>query len=165
MEKGKLSQEVGKSGGKWGKRMFLGTYAHTLDEKGRLSIPSRFRDVLSEKQLPEKMIVTQGLDMCLVGYPTNEWKVFEEKIVNRPMNKSDDRYFIRRLLAGATECSLDKQGRIMLPTALRKYAGLERDAVLVGVSNRIEIWSPERWEKYLAEGKSLEAIAEQIEDL
>ncbi|MCD4812405.1 division/cell wall cluster transcriptional repressor MraZ [bacterium] len=145
--------------------MFLGTYTHTVDEKGRLSIPSRFRDVLSEKQLPEKVIVTQGLDACLVGYPVNEWKIFQEKIVNRPMNKSDDRYFIRRLLAGATECTLDKQGRIMLPAALRNYAGVTREAVVVGVSNRIEIWSPERWEKYLHDGKSLEEIAEQIEDL
>ncbi|MCK5242015.1 division/cell wall cluster transcriptional repressor MraZ [bacterium] len=145
--------------------MFLGTFEHNLDEKGRLSIPVRFREVLSEKQLPEKMIITQGLDACLFGYPLDEWKRFQEKIVSRPMNKSDERYFIRRLLAGATECSFDKQGRIMLPGSLRDYAGLEREAVLVGVSNRIEIWSPKRWREYLESGKSLEDIAEQIQDL
>jgi len=164
-DRGKLSQEVGKSGGKWGKFMFLGTYEHNLDDKGRLSIPSRFREILSEKQLPEKLIITQGLDTCLFGYPLNEWKLFEEKIVSRPLNKSDNRYFIRRLLAGATECTLDKQGRIMLPASLRQYAGLDREAVIVGVSNRIEIWSLQRWHDYMENGKPLEDIAEQIQDL
>ncbi|MBN1596501.1 division/cell wall cluster transcriptional repressor MraZ [candidate division FCPU426 bacterium] len=145
--------------------MFLGTFSHNIDEKGRLSIPSRFREVLSEKQLPERLVVTQGLDACLFGYPLLEWKKFEEKIMSRPLTRSDDRYFIRRLLAGATECVLDKQGRIMLPLALRNYAGLEREAVIVGVSTRIEIWSPKRWQEYLASGKSLEDIAEQIQEL
>lgn len=145
--------------------MFLGTYEHTLDEKGRLAIPSRFREVLIEKQLPEHFIITQGLDACLFGYPLDEWKQFEEKIISRPMNKGDDRYFVRRLFAGAIDCPLDKQGRIMLPTGLRQHAGLNREAVIVGVSNRIEIWSPERWKHYVENGKSLEEIAEQIQDL
>lgn len=144
---------------------FLGTYEHTLDDKGRLSIPSRFREVLSENQLPERLVITQGLDACLFGYSLDEWKKFEEKIISRPMNKGDDRYFIRRLFAGAVDCQLDKQGRIMLPTALRRYAGLNREAMVVGVSSRIEIWSPERWNLYLEKGKSLEDIAEQIQDL
>lgn len=144
--------------------MFMGTFEHTLDEKGRLSIPSRFRDILTEKRISERLVVTQGLDNCLVAYPLDEWKRFEEKIVSRPLNRSDDRYFVRRLLAGAVECALDKQGRIGLPGGLRTYAGLEREAVVVGVSNRIEIWSPARWREYLEHGKSLEAIAEQIED-
>jgi MraZ protein len=145
--------------------MFLGTYEHSLDDKGRLAIPSRIREVLNEKQLPERFIVTQGLDACLFGYPLDEWKNFEEKIISRPMNKSDDRYFVRRLFAGAVDCPLDKQGRIQLPSSLRQYAGLEREAVIVGVSNRIEIWSPEQWRKYLEAGKSLEEIVEQIQDL
>ncbi len=150
-----------------GKRIlrFLGTYEHTLDDKGRLSIPSRFREVLSENQLPERLVITQGLDACLFGHSLDEWKKFEEKIISRPMNKGDDRYFIRRLFAGAVDCQLDKQGRIMLPLPLRKYAGLNREALIVGVSNRIEIWSPERWNQYLEKGKSLEDIAEQIQDL
>lgn len=145
--------------------MFMGTFEHTLDDKGRLSIPSRFREVMLEKQVPERLVVTQGLDTCLFAYALDEWKKFEEKIVNRPLNRSDDRYFVRRLLAGAVDCPLDKQGRIGLPPALRQYAGLNREAVLVGVSNRIEIWSPERWNEYLEKGKSLEEIAEQIQEL
>jgi MraZ protein len=145
--------------------LFLGTFEHTLDEKGRLSIPSRFREVLQRKKQPEQLIVTEGLDACLFGYPLDEWKAFETKITTRPMNKGDDRYFVRRLFAGAVDCPLDKQGRIMLPQSLRTYAGLARDAVVVGVSNRIEIWSPERWQAYVAKGKSLEEIAEHIQDL
>ncbi len=145
--------------------MFMGSYQHSLDNKGRLAIPSRFREVLSEKQAVERLIVTQGLDTCLFAYAQEEWKKFEEKIVSRPLNRGDDRYFVRRLLAGAVDCPLDKQGRIMLPTALRDYAGLERMALLVGVSNRIEIWSPQRWQAYLDKGRSLEEIAEEIQDL
>ncbi len=145
--------------------MFLGTYEHNLDEKGRLSIPSRFREVMAEKQVPERLIITQGLDACLFGYTLDEWKAFETKVINRPLNRGDDRYFVRRMFAGAVDCSLDKQGRIMLPSNLRTYAALSKEAVVVGVSNRIEIWSPERWEQYLSSGKSLEDIAEQLQDL
>jgi MraZ protein len=145
--------------------MFMGSYEHTLDDKGRLSIPSRFREILIEKQVPERLIVTQGLDLCLFGYPLDEWKKFEEKIISRPINHGDDRYFVRRLLAGAIDCPFDKQGRISLPLSLRQFAGIGRDAVVVGVSNRIEIWCPERWREYLEKGKSLEDIAEQIQDL
>lgn len=145
--------------------MFMGSFEHTLDDKGRLSIPSRFREIILEKQIPERLIVTQGLDTCLFAYALDEWKKFEEKIIDRPMNRSDDRYFVRRLLAGAVECPLDKQGRISLTPSLRQYAGLNREAVVVGVSSRIEIWSPERWRDYLEKGKSLEEIAEQIEKL
>jgi MraZ protein len=145
--------------------MFMGSYEHTLDDKGRLSIPSRFREILIEKQVPERLIVTQGLDQCLFGYPLDEWKKFEEKIIARPINRGDDRYFVRRLLAGAIDCPFDKQGRIGLPSALRLFAGIERDAVVVGVSSRIEIWSPARWRDYLEKGKSLEDIAEQIQDI
>lgn len=144
--------------------MFLGIYEHSMDDKGRLSIPSRFREILLEKQVPERLIVTQGLDQCLFGYSLDEWKKFEEKIVSRPLAKSDDRYFVRRLFAGAVDCSLDKQGRIMLPANLRTFADLKREAVVVGVSNRMEIWSPERWRHYVENGKPLEEIAEQLQD-
>jgi MraZ protein len=144
--------------------MFLGTYAHSIDDKGRLSIPSRFREILIEKQVPERLVVTEGLDQCLFAYPADEWKKFEEKVVTRPMNKGDDRYFTRRLLSGAIDCPFDKQGRIVLPNSLRQFAGLQKDALLVGVSNRIEIWSPDRWKNYLDNGKTLEQIAEQIQE-
>jgi MraZ protein len=120
---------------------------------------------MAEKQVAERLIITQGLDACLFGYTLDEWKAFETKIINRPLNHGDDRYFVRRMFAGAVDCSLDKQGRIMLPANLRTYAGLAKEAVVVGVSNRIEIWSPERWEGYLSSGKSLEDIAEQLQDL
>lgn len=145
--------------------MFLGTYEYTLDDKGRLSVPSRFREILAEKQIPEKLIITQGLDTCLFGYPLDEWKTFEQKIIHRPLNRGDDRYFVRRLLAGAVECPLDKQGRIVLPAALRQYAGLAREVVIVGVSNRFEIWAPDKWQDYLRQGKSLEEIAENLQEL
>lgn len=145
--------------------MFLGTYAHNLDDKGRLSIPSRFREVMAEKQVSERLIITQGLDSCLFGYTLDEWKTFETKIVNRPLNRGDDRYFVRRMFSGAVDCALDKQGRIVLPSNLRNYAGLNKEAMIVGVSNRIEIWSPQRWNEYLESGKSLEDIAEQLQDL
>jgi MraZ protein len=145
--------------------MFLGTYEYTLDDKGRLSVPARFREILAEKQIPEKLIITQGLDTCLFGYPLDEWKAFEQKIIHRPLNRGDDRYFVRRLLAGAVECPLDKQGRIVLPAGLRQYAGLAREVVIVGVSNRFEIWAPEKWQEYLRKGKSLEEIAENLQEL
>ena len=115
--------------------MFMGEYNHTIDTKGRLIIPSKFRDLLGDE-----FIVTKGLDGCLFVFPKNEWQIIEEKLRKLPLNNKSARKFTRFLVAGATTCELDKQGRILLPQVLRDFAGLEKDVVLAGNLNRIEIW-------------------------
>lgn len=120
--------------------MFMGEYNHTVDPKGRLIVPSKFRE-----QLGNEFVVTKGLDGCLFVYPNEEWQNIEEKFRNISMTSKDARKFSRFFFAGAAFCELDKQGRILLPAVLREYADLEKDVVLVGVLSRIEIWSKERW--------------------
>jgi MraZ protein len=139
--------------------MFMGEYEHTVDEKGRLIVPARFRE-----ELGLKFVVTRGLDRCLFVYPLGEWgKLVEEKLQALPLGKTEARAFVRTLLSGATECELDKQGRIMLPANLRGYAGLEKDVVVIGVSTRVEIWAKAEWEKYSAAAEaSFGEIAETV---
>ncbi|WP_027414486.1 division/cell wall cluster transcriptional repressor MraZ [Aneurinibacillus terranovensis] len=140
--------------------MFMGEYQHTIDEKGRLTIPARFREELSEK-----FVVTRGLDNCLFVYPYEEWKTLERKLTSLPFTRSDVRAFTRLLFSGATECVLDKQGRVNIPATLRKHARLEKECIVVGVSSRVEIWSEEVWETYCAQsGDSFNEIAEKIVD-
>lgn len=139
--------------------MFMGEYNHTLDAKGRLIVPSKFRE-----QLGEEFVVTKGLDGCLFVYENTEWKALEEKLHDLPLTNANARKFARFFLAGATVCEVDKQGRILLPAVLRKHAGIDKDAVLVGVGSRIEIWSKENW----IESNSyddMEEIAENMEGL
>lgn len=121
--------------------MFMSEYNHTIDPKGRLIIPSKFREVLGEE-----FIVTKGLDGCLFVYDNNEWANFEEKLKALPLTNKDSRKFVRFFLAGAANVELDKQGRILVPGVLREFAGLDKDVVLAGVGNHIEIWSKEKWE-------------------
>lgn len=120
--------------------MFMGEYNHTVDPKGRLIVPSKFRE-----QLGNEFVVTKGLDGCLFVYPNEEWQNIEEKFRNISMTSKDARKFSRFFFAGAASCELDKQGRILLPSVLREYADLEKEVVLVGVLSRVEIWSKERW--------------------
>lgn len=120
--------------------MFMGEYNHTVDPKGRLIVPSKFRE-----QLGNEFVVTKGLDGCLFVYPNSEWQSIEEKFRNISMTSKDARKFSRFFFAGAASCELDKQGRILLPSVLREYADLQKDVVLVGVLSRIEIWSKDRW--------------------
>ena len=120
--------------------MFMGEYNHTIDAKGRLIIPSRFRELLGEE-----FVLTRGLDGCLSIYPMDEWAAFEEKLRALPLTNKDARTFSRFFVAGATTCQLDKQGRILVPQTLRQFAGLEKDVVLTGNLNRIEVWSSEKW--------------------
>lgn len=139
--------------------MFMGEYNHSIDTKGRLIIPSRFRD-----ELGDEFVVTKGLDGCLFVFPQNEWQAFEEKLKTLPLTNKSARQFARFFVAGATPCELDKQGRILLPGTLREFAGLEKDVVLTGMLNRIEIWSKEKW----IENNScddMDDIAEQMTDL
>lgn len=121
--------------------MFIGEYNHTIDAKGRLIIPSKFREVLGDE-----FVVTKGMDGCLFVFDNPEWQAFEEKLHKLPMIDKGARQFTRFFLAGAASVEVDKQGRILLPAVLRDFAGITKDAVLVGVGSRVEIWSKDRWE-------------------
>lgn len=139
--------------------MFMGEYNHSIDTKGRLIIPSRFRD-----ELGDEFVVTKGLDGCLFVFPQDEWLTFEEKLKALPLTNKSARQFARFFVAGATPCELDKQGRVLLPGTLREFAGLDKDVVLTGMLNRIEIWSKDKW----IENNScddMDDIAEQMTDL
>ncbi len=120
--------------------MFMGEYNHTVDAKGRLIVPSKFREALGDE-----FVVTKGLDGCLFVYPNEEWHNIEEKFRNVPLTTKDARKFSRFFFAGAATCEVDKQGRILIPPVLREFADLQKDVVSVGVLNRIEIWSKDRW--------------------
>lgn len=141
--------------------MFMGEFQHSLDDKGRLIIPAKFRDALGPS-----FVVTRGLDHCLFLYPQAEWRNLEAKLKSLPLTNANARAFVRFFFSGASECELDKQGRILVPPNLREYAQLERDVVVIGVSNRVEIWSKSGWESYSSEADaSFESIAEHIVDL
>ncbi|MGI6659855.1 MAG: division/cell wall cluster transcriptional repressor MraZ [Dethiobacteraceae bacterium] len=141
--------------------MFMGEYQHTLDSKGRLIMPAKFRE-----ELGDKFVLTRGLDNCLFVYPLEEWNNLEQKLKNLPFTRSDARAFTRFFFSGATECELDKQGRVLIPTNLRSHAKLQKDAVIIGVSSRVEIWSQEEWQRYSEDtGLSFENIAEKIMDI
>ena len=142
-------------------RMFIGEYNHTLDAKGRLIVPSKLRESLGER-----FFLTKGLDGCLSVYPTEEWEDFTGKLHNLPVTNKDARKFVRFFLAGACECEIDKQGRILIPANLREFAKLEKEAVLVGVSNRIEIWSRDKWEEINdVDVDDMDDIAQHMEDI
>ena len=142
--------------------MFMGEYSHTIDTKGRLIIPSKFRALLGEE-----FVITKGLDGCLSIYPMDEWIIFEEKLKALPLTNKNARTFARFFVSSANTCELDKQGRILVPATLREFAGLEKDVVLTGNINRIEIWSKENWHEELDEdtGELMNAseIAEGME--
>ncbi|MCM3441207.1 division/cell wall cluster transcriptional repressor MraZ [Metabacillus halosaccharovorans] len=140
--------------------MFMGEYHHTIDIKGRMIVPSKFREGLGET-----FVVTRGLDQCLFVYPMSEWNIIEEKLKALPLTKKDARAFTRFFFSGATECEIDKQGRVNIATPLLQYAKLEKECVVIGVSNRIELWSKSIWENYVAEQEdSFEEIAENMID-
>ena len=136
--------------------MFMGEYNHTVDAKGRLIVPSKFRE-----QLGDEFVVTKGLDGCLFVYENTEWKALEEKLNALPLTNANARKFSRFFLAGATTCEVDKQGRILLPAVLREFARIDKDAVLVGVGSRIEIWSREAWSAK-NDFDDIEDIAEEL---
>ena len=139
--------------------MFMGEYNHTVDAKGRLIVPSKFRE-----QLGDEFVVTKGLDGCLFVYENTEWKALEEKLHALPLTNANARKFSRFFLAGATTCEVDKQGRILLPAVLREFAKIDKDAVLVGVGRRIEIWSRDNWNQSNTYD-DMEEIAENMEGL
>ena len=139
--------------------MFMGEYNHTIDAKGRLIIPSKFRESLGDI-----FVVTKGLDGCLFVYDNAEWNVFEEKLKSLSLTNKDARKFVRFFLAGAAEVEVDKQGRILVPNVLREFAELNKDVVLIGVASRIEIWSRERFEG-MAAYDDMDEIAEHMAEL
>ncbi|MCF6464091.1 division/cell wall cluster transcriptional repressor MraZ [Clostridium sp. Cult1] len=141
--------------------MFIGEYQHTIDNKGRVIMPSKFRE-----DLGSNFIMTKGLDNCLFVYPIEEWQVLEEKLRSLPLTNRDARAFVRFFFAGATECILDKQGRVLIPGNLREHAKLIKDAVIIGVAARIEIWSKEEWTAYNEDDSlSYDNIAEKMAEL
>jgi MraZ protein len=143
-----------------GKDMFMGEFQHTIDDKGRIIIPAKFRELLGSS-----FVATRGLDSCLFVYPMEEWGIMEQKLKSLSLMKSDARAFSRFFFSGATECVWDKQGRVNLPGNLRQYAKLDKDCVILGVSNRVEIWNKELWEQYFEQSEeSFNEIAEKLVD-
>lgn len=139
--------------------MFMGEYNHTVDAKGRLIVPSKFRELLGDE-----FVVTKGLDGCLFVYSSEEWKSIEEKFSQVSQFSKEAQKFARFFFAGAAICEVDKQGRVLLPATLRKFAGIEKEAVLAGVLNHIEIWSKDRWQE-TNEYDDVEEIAEHMASL
>ena len=123
--------------------MLVGEYRHNVDTKGRISVPSKFRD-----DLGQSFVVTKGLDNCLFAYSKEEWKNLESQLNTLPLTNQEARAFKRFFFSGAAECEVDKQGRVNIPQSLRDYAKLQKDVVIVGLSNRAEIWNNNQWDKY-----------------
>ncbi len=141
--------------------MFMGEYHHSLDPKGRLFLPAKFRE-----DLGDKFIATKGLDGCLFVYTKEEWAILENKLRQLPLAKPEARAFLRFFFAGAAELETDKQGRVLIPNNLREHAQLDKDAVIVGVSSRVEIWSRQVWEDYNEKiSPTVAQIAENLIDL
>ena len=140
--------------------MFMGEYKHNLDTKGRIIMPSKFRELLDGQ-----FVITRGLDRCLFAYTEEEWSRIEEKLKTLPLTKKDARKFTRLFFSGAAFVEIDKQGRINIPQNLREYAGLTKDCTVIGVSSRIEIWDSAAWEGFYTESEdNFEDIAEDLID-
>lgn len=141
--------------------MFLGEYHHSLDEKGRLAMPVKFRNAFSQGA-----VITRGLDGSLFLFPREEWDKLAAKIADLPLGKSNTRAFARLMLAGAMDASLDKQGRIVVPEYLRSYAAVSKEVVIAGLYNRLEIWDRSRWRRYAATTeRQAGKLAEQLGEL
>ena len=139
----------------------MGEYLHTIDDKGRLILPAKFRD-----ELGDSFIVTKGLDNCLFVYDMKEWAILETKLKQLPLAKPEARAFVRFFFSGGAEVACDKQGRVLLPNNLREYAHIDKDVVVIGVSNRIEIWNKDTWDTYNEHiAPTVAQIAESLVDL
>ncbi|MCI5699457.1 MAG: division/cell wall cluster transcriptional repressor MraZ [Lachnospiraceae bacterium] len=139
--------------------MFMGEHSHTIDAKGRLIIPAKFRE-----ELGEKFVITQGMDHCLTIYPMAEWEKFLQQLSQLPLANKETRIFRRFFTAKADTCELDKQGRILVPAGLRDYAGLEKDVVLTGNISNIEVWSKDRWDD-IGAYDDMDSIAEKMQEM
>lgn len=144
--------------------MFYGEYLHSIDRKGRIILPAKFREV-AKSNFIEKFFVTRGLDKCLFMFSEEEWRSQEAKFRNISFTKQQARTFNRLYFSGAIEVLADKQGRILLAQYLKDYAEIKKDVVIVGVSNRIEIWAKDKWEEFYGNWRpSFEEIAEKLVD-
>ena len=145
--------------------MFYGEYLHSIDRKGRLILPAKFREA-AKNNFIEKFFINRGLDGCLFMFSEEEWHNQEQKFKSLSITKQQARTFNRLYFSGAVEVVADKQGRILLPQFLKDFAGIKRDVVVVGVSNRIEIWAKEKWQEFYANNQpGFEGIAEQLMDI
>jgi MraZ protein len=141
--------------------MFIGEYAHLIDEKGRLAIPSKMR-----RDIGSGAVITRGIDNCLWLFPKKEWQTLAEKLASLPLSDANSRAFSRLMLAGAMEVEFDTQGRALVPSYLRSYAGLAKNAVVAGLFNRLEIWDQKKWEEYKTKTeKATDQIAKHMADL
>ena len=148
------------SGEKWGISMLMGEFHHNIDEKGRLTLPAKFRD-----ELGESFIITRGLEECLFVYAMDEWAKITRRLNNLPFTKKDARSFMRFFLSGATAAEFDKQGRINITSPLISYAELKKECVIIGVGDRLEIWSSDKWNDFYNDNKEkLGDIAETLFD-
>ena len=138
--------------------MFMGEYHHTIDEKGRIIIPSKFRE-----DLGEKFIITRGIENCLFVYSLSSWEKITNKLESLPFTKKDARQFVRFFLSGATTAEFDKQGRVNITSPLISYANLQKDCVVIGTGDRLEIWSQEDWNVFFESASSnMSDIAENL---
>lgn len=145
--------------------MFYGEFEHSIDRKGRLILPAKFREV-AKNQFVEKFFITRGLDKCLFMFAEEEWRSQENKFKTMSFTKQQSRIFNRLLFSGAVEAASDKQGRILVPQYLKDFAAIKRDVMIVGVSNRIEIWAKDSWRDFYANNRqSFEEIAEKLMDV
>jgi MraZ protein len=144
--------------------MFRGRFDHTIDSKGRVSIPAKYRELLTEKY-DDRLILT-NFDRCIVAYPYEEWRTVEEKVASLSMVKKEVKAFQRFFISGAAECPIDRLGRILVPPSLREYAQLERDVVFVGQVKKFEIWSKQRWSEEISRAEeNFEGMAETLANL
>ena len=142
--------------------MFYGEYAHTIDRKGRVIIPAKFRQALKD-QHSGGLFLTRGLDGCLFLFPEQEWRAAEAKIKQVPFTKAEGRKFHRMFFSGASEVDVDGLGRLLVSKSLKEYAQIKQGVIIVGVSNRIEIWAKERWQAfYESSRQSYEEVAERV---
>lgn len=142
--------------------MFYGEYEHTLDVKGRVIIPAKFREIFKE-HYTEKFFVTRGLDQCLFVFTEDVWKSQERKFREMSFTKGEVRQFNRLFFSGAAEVVCDKQGRILIPDYLKSHAVIEQDVMIIGVSDRIEIWSKDKWKEFFNSNKgNFEGLAEKL---
>lgn len=142
--------------------MFYGEYLHSIDRKGRLILPAKFREA-AKGHFIEKFYVTRGLDNCLFMFSEEEWRTQETKLKSISFTKQQSRTFNRLYFSGAVEVTFDSQGRILLPQYLKDFAQIKREVMIVGVSNRIEIWSKDKWEEFYGNSRqSFEEIAEKL---
>jgi MraZ protein len=143
------------------KNMLIGEYSHNMDLKGRVAIPAKFRE-----KLGSLAIITRGLDNCLFVFSSKEWEILVQKLINLPLAQYNSRAFVRLMLAGARDVEFDNQGRILIPDYLRKYAHLQKNVIITGLYNRIEIWDENRWQEYKQKTESeTEELAEKLSEL